>query len=127
MKYSGMLLAFFVVVAISIKSNAIEKGYKKVLGVWEFSAPGAPQPYDNGILTIKEVDKKLAGEYTIQGQAMAIPQTEYKEKTLIMNFEVENTAIILKLKLRDGVLEGAADSSNGPVTVTAKPAKQKRK
>lgn len=124
MKSTGILVTLLLVLSISISSNAADKGFKKVLGVWEFAAPNAPQPYDNGILTLKEVDEKLAGEFTIQGQAMAIPQIEFAKDTLTLGFEVENNPITLKLIFKDGVLEGTTDTPNGPVIVTAKPSKQ---
>ncbi len=127
MKSTGILLTLLLVISMSISSNAADNGFKKLLGVWEFAAPNAPQPYDNGVLTLKEVDNKLAGEFTIQGQAMAIPQIEFAEDTLTLGFEVENNPISLKLILKDGVLEGTTDSPNGPVTVTAKPSKQEAK
>ena len=127
MKSTGILLTLLLVISMSISSNAADNGFKKLLGVWEFAAPNAPQPYDNGVLTLKEVDNKLTGEFTIQGQAMAIPQIEFAEDTLTLGFEVENNPISLKLILKDGVLEGTTDSPNGPVTVTAKPSKQEAK
>ena len=63
-------------------------------------------------------------EFTIQGQAMAVPQTAFEKDALTLNFEVENNPIMLKLILKDGILEGKTDSPNGPVTVTAKPQKK---
>jgi len=124
MKLSGILLAFLFIVSLSLSANSAEKGYKKIIGVWEFSAPTAPAPYDSGLLTIKEVDKKLAAEFTVQGQPMAVPQIEFDNDALTLGFEVENNPITLKLILKDGVLEGKTDTPNGPVTVTAKPAKK---
>ena len=123
MKTSRILLVILVIISLSLSSNAAEKKYKKIIGVWEFSAPNAPAPYNGGILTIKEVDRKLAGEFTIQGQAMAIPKIEFEENNLTLGFEVENTPITLVLNLNDGILEGTTDTPNGQVTVTAKPAK----
>jgi hypothetical protein len=127
MKSTGILVTLLLVILMSVSSKAADNGFKKLLGVWEFAAPNAPQPYDNGVLTLKEVDNKLAGEFTIQGQAMAIPQIEFAQDTLTLGFEVENNSISLKLILKDGVLEGITDTPNGPVTVTAKPAKQEAK
>ena len=124
MKFSGLLLALLFVVSMAVSTNAADKGYKKILGVWEFSAPTAPAPYDSGLLTLKEVDQKLVAEFTIQGQAMAVPQTAFDNDALTLNFEVENNPIMLKLILKDGILEGKTDSPNGPVAVTAKPAKK---
>ena len=123
MKTAALLFTYLLL--ISVSSNAAEKGYQKILGVWEFLAPLAPQPYDSGILTLKEIDLKLTGEFTVQGQAFAIPQIEFRKDTLSMGFEVENTPIRLNLKLTEGVLEGTTDTPDGPVTVTAKPAKPK--
>lgn len=125
MKIAKNLFAFLVLVSVSVSSQAAVKGYQKILGVWEFVAPSAPQPYDSGILTLKEKDLKLTGEFTVQGQALAIPHIEFGKDTLTLGFEVENTPIILKLKFTDGVLEGTTDSPDGPVKVTAKPAKLK--
>jgi hypothetical protein len=121
MKILRMLLVALVVISVCLSSNAADKKFKNIIGVWEFAAPSAPQPYDSGILTIKEVDKKLAAEFTIQGQAMAVPQIEFAENTLTLGFEVESTPITLVLKLKDGVLEGVTESPNGPIKVTAKP------
>lgn len=124
MKILRILLVLLVASSLSLSSNAAEKKFKKIVGVWEFAAPNAPQPYDAGVLTIKEVDKKLAAEFTIQGQAMAVPQIAFAENTLTLGFEVESTPITLVLKLKDDVLEGTTDSPNGQITVTAK---QKKK
>ena len=123
MKISRILLVVLIIISVSLSSNAAEKRFAKIIGVWEFTAPNAPAPYDGGILTIKEVDKKLTGEFTIQGQAMAIPQIEFAEDLLTLGFEVDNTPITLVLSLKDGVLEGKTDTPNGQVVVTAKPAK----
>ncbi|HZK93287.1 MAG TPA: hypothetical protein VFC67_03705 [Prolixibacteraceae bacterium] len=127
MKISRILLVFLVVSSLALSSNAAEKKFKKIVGVWEFAAPNAPQPYDSGVLTLKELDNKLAAEFTIQGQAMAVPQADFADNTLTLGFEVENTPITLVLKLKDGVLEGATDTPNGQVTVTAKPQKKEAK
>jgi hypothetical protein len=127
MKVSGILFAFLFFISMSVSLKAEEKDHRKILGVWEFSAPKAPQPYDNGLLTLKEIDQKLAGEFTIQGQALAIPQIEFMKDTLTLGFEIQSTPIILKLKLTDGVFEGVTESPDGPVTVTAKPAKKETK
>ena len=124
MKTSRLLLVVLFIISISLSSNASEKRYKKILGVWEFSAPNAPAPYDGGILTITQVEKRLAGEFTIQGQAMPIPQIEFNDNVLTLGLEVENTPITLILKLKDGVFEGTTDTPNGQVKVTAKQAKK---
>ena len=127
MKTSRLLLVLLIIISISLTSKGEEKKYKKILGVWEFSAPNAPAPYDGGILTITEVEKKLAGEFTIQGQLMPIPQIEFEENKLTLGFQVENNPITLILKLKDGVLEGTTDTPNGTVEVTAKPTKKEVK
>lgn len=123
MKTREILLTFLVIVSLSMSSKGTEPGFKKILGIWEFTAPDAPQPYNGGILTLKEVDQKLTGGFTVQGQALPIPKIDFAGNILSMNFEVENTPISLKLLLKDGVFEGTTQTPNGPVIVTAKPAK----
>jgi len=125
MKVAGILFAFLVLTSVPGSSRTAEKGYHKILGVWEFLAPKAPQPYESGTMTLKEVDLKLTGAFAVQGQSVAIPQIEFLKDTLSLAFEVENTPITLKLALNEGVFEGTTDTPNGPVTVTAKPVKQK--
>jgi hypothetical protein len=125
MKSSGVLFAFLATLSLLLTSATTEKGYQKILGTWEFSAPAAPQPYDSGVLSLKEVDQKLKGEFTVQGQALAIPKIEFEGETLSLEFEVENTPITLKLKLKDGLFEGKTDTPDGPVIVKAKPAAKK--
>ena len=124
MKFTRLLLAFLFILSMAVSTNAADKGYKKILGVWEFSAPTAPSPYDSGLLTLKEVDQKLVAEFTIQGQAMTIPQTAFDKDALTLGFEVENTPITLILNFKDGKLEGKTDTPNGPVAVTANPQKK---
>lgn len=114
---------FFTIIAFSLLSltlHAEKKGYHKILGLWEFSAPAAPQPYQSGSLSLKEVDQKLTGELIVQGQAMPIPKISFESDTLTLNFEVENTPITLVMKLSDGQLEGNTDTPDGPVNVKAK-------
>jgi len=117
----GLFFTFIVFLTLSITANATEKGYQKILGMWEFSAPTARQPYNSGKLSLKEVDKKLMGEFIIQGQTTAIHQLSFKSDTLTLNFEIENTPLVLKLKLKDGLLEGITDTPDGPVNVKVKP------
>lgn len=125
MKISRILLVVLVFISVALSSKADETKFKRIVGVWEFAAPNAPQPYDAGVLTIKEADNKLAAEFTIQGQTVAVPQIEFVENTLTLGFEVENTPISLVLKLKDGVLTGSTDTPNGTVTVTANRQKTK--
>ena len=123
MKTSRILIVLLLILSTSLSSSAAEKNFQKILGVWEFSAPNAPQPYDGGTLTLKEVDQKLAGEFTVQGQPLTIPQIEFVDNILTLGFEVESTPVTLKLTFKDGQFEGSTDTPNGVVTVTAKPAK----
>jgi hypothetical protein len=127
MRASGILLALLVVISISISSDAAVKGLKKVLGKWEFSAPNAPRPYDSGTLVLKEVERKLTGEFNVKGEIIAIPKVEFEAETLSLNFEIENTPITLNLKLTDGLFEGVTDTPNGLVTVKAFRSKNKSK
>ena len=124
MKNSRILFALFVLLSIALSSNGAEKGYQKILGKWDFSAPNAPQPYDSGVLTLKETDQKLGAEFTIQGQAMTVPKTEFEAEILTLYFTVENTPITLKFKIKDGILDGSTETPNGTIIVTAKPSKK---
>jgi len=124
MKNLGTIVTLFVVIAFTMSVKGAESEYKKILGVWEFIAQNAPQPYDGGILTLKEVDQKLTGSFTVQGQPLPIPKIEFANDILNMDFEVESTPISLKLQLKKGIFEGTTQTPNGLVTVTAKPSVQ---
>ncbi len=119
------VLLFSLLLLATFSTYADVKGYQKILGLWEFSAPTAPQPYDTGTLNLKEVEKKLTGEFTIDGQTIEIPGVNYNEGMLTLKFEVENTDITLELKVQDGLMEGGTDTPNGRVMVKAKPVKNK--
>ena len=121
MKLQGALFAVIVVMILSMTLFARDRRYQKILGLWEFSAPAAPQPYESGNLSLKVVDQKLTGEFIIQGQAMSIAKISYESDTLYLNFEVENTPIALKLRLKDGLMEGTTNTPDGPVNVKVKP------
>ncbi len=116
-----LFFAFIVVLTLSVTSNAAEGGYQKILGMWEFSAPTARQPYESGKLSLKEVNQKLTGEFIIQGQTTAIQKISFESDILTLNFEVENTPLVLKLKLKDGLFEGTTETPDGPINVKVKP------
>ncbi len=120
-----LFFAFIVVLTLSITSNAAEGGYQKILGMWEFSAPTARQPYGSGKLSLKEVNQKLTGEFIIQGQTTAIQKISFESDILTLNFEVENTPLVLKLKLKDGLFEGTTETPDGPINVKVKPSTSK--
>jgi hypothetical protein len=119
MKIKGLLFSLLLLATVS--SYADVKGYQKILGQWDISAPTAPQPYDTGTLNLTEVEKKLTGEFIIDGQAVEIPSVQYDDGILTLKFEVENTDITLELKVQDGLMEGGTDTPNGRVLVKAKP------
>lgn len=121
MKYQGIFLTLFMIVMMTGNSHGTESEYKKILGLWEFSAPNAPQPYHQGTLTLKDVEQKLTGFFKVEGQEIPIVKIDFNDDILSLDFEVENTSISLKLVLKDGVLAGTTDTPNGAVTVTVKP------
>jgi len=121
MKIFNVLILIMVLFVTTL--HAESKGNGKILGTWSFSAPTAPQPYDSGTLTIKEVDKKLVGEFSIDGHALSIYKVQFEGDILSLSFLVENTTIFLKLTLKDGLMEGSTQTSEGPITVKLKPAK----
>jgi hypothetical protein len=120
MKYLFVILSFLSLVSFSNPSKSAESDFKKILGSWEFSAPNAPQPYNQGTLVLKDVEQKLTGAFSVEGQVVTIPKIAFTNDSLIMDFEVENTPISLKMVLKDGKLQGSTDTPNGIVTVTAK-------
>lgn len=121
MKYLKVFLALFMMILLTVPSLAKEIEFKKILGLWEFSAPNAPQPYNQGTLTLKDVEQKLVGFFKVEGQELSIAKVEFANDILHLEFEVENTPISLKLVLKDGIFQGTTDTPNGQVTVTAKP------
>lgn len=123
MKYLFVILSFLSLVSFSNQSKSAESDFKKILGSWEFSAPNAPQPYNQGTLVLKDVEQKLTGAFSVEGQVVTIPKIAFTNDSLIMDFEVENTPISLKMVLKDGKLQGSTDTPNGIVTVTAKQSK----
>ncbi len=127
MKYPGIFLMFFAVILLSIPSAGAGTELKKILGLWDFSAPNAPQQYQKGTLMLKEVEQKLVGVFTVEGQVLPIPKIAFTDDILNLDFEVESTPITLKMVLKDGVLEGTTETPNGPVTVTARPSKKEVK
>ena len=125
MKRSLLFVLLFVSATMPFVSNGAEKGYRKILGIWEFTATNAPYPYGKGTLSLKEVNEQLAGAFTVQGEVLPISKIGFESEILSLEFEVENTPIILKLKLKEGQFEGKTDTPEGPVTVNAKPASKK--
>lgn len=57
MKIKGLFFSLLLLATVS--SYADVKGYQKILGLWDISAPTAPQPYDTGTLNLKGWEKNL--------------------------------------------------------------------
>lgn len=123
MKISKVIFTFLIVFTFSILNSPAENKNNKILGEWKFLAPSAQKPYDRGLITLKEVDQKLIGEFTIEGMKSTIPQIKFKNDSLTLGFKVENVPIVTILIFKDSLFEGAADTPNGLIKVTAKLAK----
>ena len=67
----------------------------------------------------------MTGEFIIQGQTTAIQKISFESDILTLNFEVENTPLVLKLKLKDGLFEGTTETPDGPINVKVKPSVSK--
>jgi hypothetical protein len=120
MKTTRVFFAVLFALSITLSAHAVVKSYQKVLGTWEFSAPSAPYPYSEGTIVLKEVNAKLTCEFNIQGEKIGANEVVFANDEMVINFEVENTSVVAKLKLVKGELTGNADSSEGLISVTAK-------
>ncbi len=119
MKKAAILFTLILLVTSFVSANAEPKEYQIILGTWQYSAPDAPYPYNEGTIIFKEVDNKLAGEFNIQGQVLPVKEVIFENDSVTMKFEVEYNPVSTTLKLIDGALVGNADSPNGPITVKA--------
>ena len=120
MKKTAILLTLVFIFSAFLTSTGADKDYKKVLGTWVYSAPSAPYPYSDGTIILKEVDNKLTGELSVQGNTVPIPEVTFVDGTLTLKMEVEYNPVETRLKLEKGELVGTSESPSGPISITAK-------
>jgi hypothetical protein len=119
MKTYRIIVAFAMLLMLSLQAEASTENFKKVAGTWEYSAPTAPYPYTSGRIVLKEADNGLAGELIVEGSRLPASSVAFENDELVMEVEIEYNLITVKFKLIDGSLVGEANSPDGPVEVKA--------
>lgn len=92
---------------------------------WEFSAPDAPYGYQDGLITIKEVEGKLTGEVKIQHSTVAIKEIKKVNDKYTCSLYIDGQGVDVSMKPKNkNLLEGQAMTGGMDIPFTCKPAKK---
>lgn len=91
-------------------------------GTWKFSAEQAPYGYQSGTMTFEIKDQKLTGYLMFSETEYKIPfeNIEINDGGIALEITVDYEQIPIKGTIKDDVFSGIAESSQGPVSFTAK-------
>lgn len=116
------LLSFLLILSLTI--NAQENTQlKNPVGHWKFEAPGAPDVYQSGTITVTSTDDKLGATMKFDSLAFILNAEKVKFVTdsLFISILLEDQSINISLKMEDSLnMSGKAVSSEGPLPLTLK-------
>ncbi|MDD4777490.1 MAG: hypothetical protein PHV53_04280 [Fermentimonas sp.] len=118
-----IVLMFTCLSSVFINVNA--QNPKSILGEWKYSVNQAPYGYDRGVISFKEVEKKLTGDVTFDsGYKVNLQSVAFKNDTLKAGVNVEGEYVTILSHVKGKKIEGTVDTSMGKMNLTAERLKQ---
>ena len=97
-----------------------------VVGEWKYKVAQAPYGYDTGVISLKEVEKKLTGEIIFDsGYKVKLQSVDFKNDTLRVGVYVDSEYVNILSRVKGKKLEGTVDSSMGKMDLTAEKLEKK--
>lgn len=100
--------------------NVTAQNTKPIVGEWKYKVAQAPYGYDTGVISFKEVEKKLTGDITFDsGYKVKLQSVVFKNDTLKVGVYVDSEYVNILSHVKGKKLEGIVDSSMGKMDLTA--------
>lgn len=107
-------------------TNVTAQNSKPVVGEWKYKVAQAPYGYDTGVISLKEVEKKLTGEIIFDsGYKVKLQSVDFKNDTLRVGVYVDSEYVNILSRVKGKKLEGTVDSSMGKMDLTAEKLEKK--
>lgn len=122
-KFFTLILLFCFSIAFT---NVTAQNSKPVVGEWKYKVARAPYGYDTGVISLKEVEKKLTGEIIFDsGYKVKLQSVDFKNDTLRVGVYVDSEYVNILSRVKGKKLEGTVDSSMGKMDLTAEKLEKK--
>ncbi len=112
------LLLLVALISNFTKTNSTTTNSKKIIGTWEYTVPNAPYEYQEGELTIEEVDGELSG-YTMVGDYKTdVEDLVIEDKNVTFTINIEDTEVSFDLDFDKNSFKGTVTYVEGTLTIS---------
>jgi len=113
---STIILSLLVMTSFTVKDNTTIA--KKFIGVWEYSVPNAPYPYQTGTMTFSKAKKKISGFISIEGNNIDMEKVVSKKDNLTCEIYIEGETVTFNLTFEKNSFSGTASYSQGDLDIS---------
>ena len=104
---------------VFVSANAQDQQIKKeIIGTWNYTADEAPYEYQKGKIIFYEEGGALKAKLDMKYNTMHAQKIEIEGREIVCTAYVEYELVTITLTLKDGKLDGNADTSEGKLPVT---------
>uniref|UniRef100_UPI0032176F60 hypothetical protein n=1 Tax=uncultured Draconibacterium sp. TaxID=1573823 RepID=UPI0032176F60 len=119
-----LIFAFLVAIVTGTLNASVATDKKTVIGEWKYEVPTAPYGYEAGTLVINEKEGELAGHVKFEdGYKIDLKNVSFAEGVFKCGLYVDYEYVSIKAKIAGKVLEGAVNTPEGEMKITAKKVK----
>ncbi|TCS90235.1 hypothetical protein EDD80_101434 [Anseongella ginsenosidimutans] len=111
-----LMIAFMVTVFTS-QGQAQEKNWT---GTWQYSAPSADYPYQNGKIIFSGEEKELKVVLETNGRKIEARNIKAAKNQVSFDLTIEGELIKVSLQVKDKKLTGTASYSGGEIALSGK-------
>ena len=112
------LLLLVALISNFTTTNSTTTNSKKIIGTWEYTVPNAPYEYQEGELTIEEVDGELSG-YTMVGDYKTdVEDLVIEDKNVTFTINIEDTEVSFDLDFDKNSFKGTVTYVEGTLTIS---------
>jgi hypothetical protein len=113
---STLILSLILMTSFTVKESINDS--KKIIGVWEYSVPDAPHPYQKGILTFSIIENELTGFISIEENKIDLKNVVSKKNKITCELYIEGETVKFDLNFKRKSFSGTASYSEGDLEMT---------
>ncbi|MCT4587034.1 MAG: hypothetical protein N4A71_04370 [Carboxylicivirga sp.] len=115
---------FFAILAFTFAYVlTVQAAEKDIIGNWKFESEQAPYDYQTGKAVFYEKDNAIMLKLEFEYEELKDIKVTYKDNKYTFEVEVDYQMIPVTLEIKNGVIEGYAETPEGNLPVTMKKAK----
>lgn len=102
---------------LKVKSGVVEIGKDHLVGGWEYTAEGAPQGYESGLLMIVKTGDVYKVQVQLAGGAMNGTDVVVKGNDITFKLNIEGESVSVSLSAKGSQISGTSTSASGTYTI----------